>query len=121
VNDLLRSSLKKLRLLEASSDGLNHGEFLELILQDEFAVRSNRQLERMVKAAIFRHLKPLNHFDWQFNPSIKKMQVLDLSACRFIREKRDVLWLGPPGVAKSFLFQAIDYKTSNNSYCQRLL
>jgi len=95
MNDLLRSSLKKLRLsglleslevrlLEASSHGLNHVEFLELILQDELAVRSNRQLERMVKAALFRELKPLDQFDWQFNPSLKKKQILDLAACRFI-------------------------------------
>ena len=127
MNDLLRSSLKKLRLsglleslevrlLEASSHGLNHGEFLELILQDELAVRSNRQLERMVKAALFRELKPLDQFDWQFNPSLKKKQILDLAACRFVREKRDVLWLGPPGVGKSFLVQAIGYQAVKAGY-----
>jgi len=127
MNDLLRSSLKKLRLsglleslevrlLEASSHGLNHVEFLELILQDELAVRSNRQLERMVKAALFRELKPLDQFDWQFNPSLKKKQILDLAACRFIREKRDVLWLGPPGVGKSFLVQAIGYQAIKAGY-----
>ena len=127
MNDLLRSSLKKLRLsglleslevrlLEASSHGLNHGEFLELILQDELAVRSNRQLERMVKAALFRELKPLDQFDCQFNPSLKKKQILDLAACRFVREKRDVLWLGPPGVGKSFLVQAIGYQAVKAGY-----
>ncbi|MEI7928801.1 MAG: ATP-binding protein [Verrucomicrobiales bacterium] len=127
MNDLLRLSLKTLRLsglleslevriLEASSHGLNHGEFVELILQDELAVRSNRQLERMVKAALFRDLKPLDHFDWQFTPSIRKMQILDLAACRFIREKRDVLWLGPPDVGKSFLVQAIGYQAIKAGY-----
>jgi len=80
------------------------------------AVRSNRQLERMVKAALFRELKPLDQFDWQFNPSLKKKQILDLAACRFIREKRDVLWLGPPGVGKSFLVQAIGYQAIKAGY-----
>jgi DNA replication protein DnaC len=74
------------------------------------AVRSDRQLERRVKAALFRDLKPLDQFDWSFNPSIKKKQVLDLATCRFVREKRDVLWLGPPGVGKSFLVQAVGYQ-----------
>ena len=91
-------------------NGLSHLEFLELILQDELAVRSDRQLQRRVKAALFRELKPLDQFDWSFNPSIKKKQVLDLATCRFVREKRDVLWLGPPGVGKSFLVQAIGYQ-----------
>lgn len=121
MNDALRMTLKKLRLSgllesleirlqEAAGHGLSHIEFLELILQDELAVRSDRQLQRRVKAALFRELKPLDHFDWAFNPSIKRKQVLDLATCRFVREKRDVLWLGPPGVGKSFLVQAIGYQ-----------
>ncbi len=121
MNDALRIALKKLRLSgllegleirlqEAAGHGLSHLEFLELILQDELAVRSDRQLQRRVKAALFRELKPLDQFDWAFNPSIKKKQVLDLATCRFVREKRDVLWLGPPGVGKSFVVQAIGYQ-----------
>jgi DNA replication protein DnaC len=121
MNDSLRSVLKKLRLSglleglevrlqEAAGHGLSHLEFLELILQDELAVRSDRQLQRRVKAALFRELKPLDQFDWSFNPSIKKKPVLDLATCRFVREKRDVLWLGPPGVGKSFLVQAVGYQ-----------
>ena len=121
MNDALRSTLKKLRLSglleglevrlqEAAGHGLSHLEFLELILQDELAVRSDRQLQRRVKAALFRELKPLDQFDWAFNPSIKKKQVLDLATCRFVNERRDVLWLGPPGVGKSFLVQAIGYQ-----------
>lgn len=121
MNESLRSALKKLRLSglleglevrlqEAAGHGLSHAEFLELILQDELAVRSDRQLQRRVKAALFRELKPLDQFDWSFNPSIKKKQVLDLATCRFVREKRDVLWLGPPGVGKSFLVQAVGYQ-----------
>ena len=121
MNDSLRSVLKKLRLSglleglevrlqEAAGHGLSHLEFLELILQDELAVRSDRQLQRRVKAALFRELKPLDQFDWSFNPSVKKKQVLDLATCRFVRERRDVLWLGPPGVGKSFLVQAVGYQ-----------
>jgi DNA replication protein DnaC len=121
MNDAFRSVLKKLRLsglleslevrlMEAAGHGLSHVEFLELILQDELAVRSDRQLQRRVKAALFRELKPLDQFDWAFNPSIKKQQVLELATCRFVRERRDVLWLGPPGVGKSFLVQAIGYQ-----------
>ena len=33
-----------------------------------------------------------------------------MATCRFIREARDVLWLGPPGVGKSFLVQALGYQ-----------
>ena len=120
MNDTLRQALKKLRLSgliesldvrlhEAASNGLNHAEFLELVLQDELAVRGDRLLQRRLKAAGFRELKTLDAFDWSFNPSIKKKQIFDLATCRFVRETRDVLWLGPPGIGKSHLVQALGY------------
>jgi DNA replication protein DnaC len=121
MNDYLRSTLKKLRLSglleslevrlqEAASHHLTHAEFLELVLQDELAVRSNRLLGRRVKAAGFRELKTLDDFDWSFNPSIKKKQIFDLASGHFLHEHRDVLWLGPPGTGKSHLVQAIGYQ-----------
>ena len=121
MNAALRSALKQLRLSglldslevrlqEAAGHGLSHAEFLELILQDELAVRADRQLRRRVQAAQFRELKTLENFDWSFNPAIKRKQIYDLASGRFIREARDVLFLGPPGVGKSFLVQALGYQ-----------
>jgi DNA replication protein DnaC len=100
----------EVRLHEAHSHSLSHAEFLELILQDELAVRADRQVQRRLKAALFRERKTLDEFDWSFNPSIKKKPIFDLATGRFIREGRDVLFLGPPGVGKSFLVQAIGYQ-----------
>jgi DNA replication protein DnaC len=72
----LASSLD-LRVQEATSHQLPHLQFLELLLQDELNVRAQRQLERRKKAAGFRDLKPLEDFDWSFNPSIKRSQIFD--------------------------------------------
>ena len=116
----VRESLRKLRLsglassldvrlAEARGNHLEHEEFLELLLADELAVRSSRQVERRVHAAMFREVKSLDEFDFSFNPSIKRRQVFDLATCRFVRDKADVLMLGPPGVGKSFLAQAIGH------------
>jgi DNA replication protein DnaC len=121
MNDRLRSALSKLRLSglseslevrlhEAASHNLNHAEFLELLLQDELMMRSQRLISRRVKSACFRDLKTLDQFDWSFNPAIKKKQIFDLATGRFIREARDVLWLGPPGLGKSHLVQALGYQ-----------
>lgn len=121
MNERLVSMLRELRLSglvetldvrlqEAAGHQLSHAEFLELILQDELLVRQERLIARRVKAALFREVKPLDQFNWSFNPSIHKKQIFDLATCRFIRESRDVLFLGPPGVGKSFLAQAIGYE-----------
>jgi len=107
MNESLQTALKRLRLSglaqsldvrlqEASGNGLNHAEFLELILQDELAVRADRLMQRRIQAAVFREPKTLEDFDFAFNPSVKKKQIFDLATCRFIRENRDVLFLGPP-------------------------
>jgi len=98
------------RLQEAAGNGLTHGEFLELVLQDELLVRKDRQMQRRLKAARFRERKTLEDFDWQFNPSIKKKEVYELASGRFVREARDCLWLGPPGTGKSHLCQALGYQ-----------
>jgi DNA replication protein DnaC len=100
----------EVRLYEAASHHLGHAEFLELILQDELLTRSDRLFQRRLKAACFRDVRPLDQFDWSFNPVIKKKQIFDLASGRFIRERRDVLFLGPPGVGKTFLAQALGYQ-----------
>jgi DNA replication protein DnaC len=127
MNERLASILRKLRLSglaesldvrleEATANGLTHAEFLELILQDELAVRNQRLIQRRTKAAAFRELKVLDQFNFSFNPSINKQQVYELATCRFIREAKDVLWLGPPGVGKSFLVQALGYQAIKSGF-----
>jgi DNA replication protein DnaC len=118
MKDSLQTTLRQLRLSglaqtldvrlqEAAGHSLSHADFLELILQDELLVRNERLIDRRTKAAQFRELKPLDEFDFAFNPSIHKKQIFDLATCRFVRESRDVLFLGPPGTGKSFLVQAL--------------
>jgi DNA replication protein DnaC len=100
----------ELRLQEAASCSLSHREFLELILQDELLVRGSRMMSRRVVLAGFRDQKRLEDFDFTLNTSIKKSRIYDLATGQFIRERRDVLWLGPPGTGKSHLAQAIGWE-----------
>lgn len=98
------------RLQEAAANRLSHSDFLELIVQDELAVRQERLLKRRTKVADFRHLKTLEEFDWQFNPTINRKQIYELATGAFIRKATDVFFVGPPGVGKTHLAQAIGYE-----------
>lgn len=127
MNDALRTALTRLRLSglatcldvrlqEAVGHQLGHAEFLELVLQDELLIRNDRLVARRVKAAGFREQKTLDDFDWQFNPSIKRKLIFDLATGRFIREARDVLLIGPPGIGKSHLAQAIGHAVIKSGF-----
>lgn len=120
MNNNLRHLLKQLRLgglaealevrlQEAAGHGLSHGEFLELLLTDELAVREQRAIARRLKQAQFRELKTLEDFDFSFNTSVPRRRIYDLATGGFLREAADVLVLGPPGLGKSHLCQAIGY------------
>jgi len=123
----LENSLKQLRLSglcqtlgvrlqEAAANRLSHAEFLELLCQDELNIRQQRQLERRTKAADFRRLKTLEDFDWSFNPAVHKKEIFELATGRFIREAKDVLFLGPSGVGKTHLAQAIGYEAVRQDF-----
>ena len=105
----LASSLE-LRLQEARGHNLDHLEFLELLLQDELNVRRQRQIERRTNAADFREKRSLDSFDFGFNTSINRKQIHDLAAGGFVERAEDVLLIGPPGVGKSHIAQAIGHE-----------
>ena len=98
------------RVQEAQDNRLSHLEFLELILQDELNVRQGRKIERRKITARFNALKALEDFDWDFNSALQKKELFELATVRFIEEKSDVLFLGPPGLGKTHLAQAIGYE-----------
>jgi len=106
------ASTLEVRLTEASGNQLNHQEFLELIINDELAIRDDRAIARRIKKAGFRELKTIEDFDFSFNPSIKRRQLMELATGRFIRDRADILILGPPGVGKSHLVQAIGHQAA---------
>lgn len=107
------SSLE-VRLQEARSNNLAHEEFLELLLQDELNIRHQRLIERRTKTADFREKRTLDSFDFSFNSSISKKQIYNLAAGTFIEKAEDVLLIGPPGVGKSHIAQAIGNELIKN-------
>lgn len=97
----------ELRLHEAANHQLPHAQFLELLLEDELTGRRDKAIARATKAAAFRDQRHLSDFDFSFNPSVPRERIHQLATCQFIVQARDVLLIGPPGVGKSHLAQAL--------------
>jgi DNA replication protein DnaC len=97
----------EVRLQEATGNQLSHAEFLELLFQDELNIRAQRALSRREQRAHFREQRTLQDFDFSFNPKINRSQIHQLAAGHYLKEARDILFIGPPGVGKSHLAQAL--------------
>jgi DNA replication protein DnaC len=55
-------------------------------------------LNRRIKLAHFPVIKTLEEFDFDFNPLIKKKEIIALSSVSFIHRAQNVLLVGLPGV-----------------------
>jgi len=82
-------------------------EFLSRLLEDEVERRSQKQLNLRLRRGALNTTKTLEDFDFHFNPNLNRQQILNLAACEFVRQKRNLLICGQTGVGKSHLAQAL--------------
>ncbi len=98
------------RLSYANEKQIGYQEFIELLLEDEETNRrSNSYKKRYNKAKIPTH-KTIEEFDFNFQPSLDRRLINDLSTCNFIREKRNIVFIGNPGTGKTHLAIALSIK-----------
>jgi DNA replication protein DnaC len=123
----LQPQLKRLRLsgiletLEARNrqaiDGQwSYVEFLSRLLEDEVERRAQKQLVLRLRRSKVNTTKTLEGFDFSFNPNLNRQQVVQLAACDYIREKRNLLICGPTGVGKSHLAQALIHEACRQGF-----
>jgi DNA replication protein DnaC len=96
-----------LRKRQALEDNLGIEEFLYRLLQDEVERRDSKQTEVRMRRANFEATKRIEDFEFSFNPKIPNQRIIDLAAGHFVEKKGNVLLIGPTGVGKSHLAQAI--------------
>jgi len=61
-------------------------------------------------------VKPLETFDFSYQPSIDRKQVQSLASCHFIEHGDNVVILGPPGVGKTHLSVGLGLKAIESGY-----
>lgn len=97
----------ELRANQAAEDNLAHAEFLLRLLTDEVERRDAKLLDQRIRRANFEHKKTLEDFNFQFNPQVPKARIIDLATCRFVGSHHNALLIGPSGVGKSHIAQAL--------------
>jgi DNA replication protein DnaC len=96
------------RLRQAQTEKMAPLDVVSALVSDELLRRQDRLFERRTKQARFRDPdRSLDSFDFEFNRKISRALVYDLATARFVGQREDALFLGPPGTGKSHLAQAI--------------
>lgn len=90
--------------------------WVEPLLQWEEQERVRRSLERRIRDARLGHFKPLTDFDWAWAKRIDRGALEELMALEFVREKSNVVLIGPNGVGKSTLALNLAYQSLIHGY-----
>jgi len=104
------------RLSYAQDKKLSYREFLELLFEDEANNRRDNSFKRRQLKAKFSAYKTIEDFDFPFQPSIDKKIINDCLTCNFIKEKKNIVFIGDPGTGKSHLSTAIGIKALTKGY-----
>lgn len=126
----LMENLKYLKLnqmmihLDETIDFMNNNDlsFVDALIKltdYEIDMKEFNMIKSMVKVAAFPHLKEIKDFDFSFQPSINKEQILDFTSLRFIEQKENIVFLGSSGVGKTHLATSIGIaaaKKRNSTY-----
>jgi DNA replication protein DnaC len=105
------------RLRQAQTDRLAPLDLIATLVTDELQRRQDRLFARRHLQARFRDPdRSLDTFDFTFNRKLDRALIFELATARFIQQREDVLFLGPPGTGKSHLAQAIGRAAIHQGY-----
>lgn len=123
----LLNNLEMLKLIKIKD---NLDQYIDLInkkdknIIDSLYELTNLEIKNMeekrmlhsIQFAGFPFMKSLEDFDFSFQPSINKEQILDFKNLRFIERNENILFVGSPGVGKTHLATSIGIENAKNNH-----
>jgi len=106
----------EVRNKQAVSERCSYVEFLEKLLEDEVERRGQKQLALRLRRSRLDMNKTLATFDFTFNKSVNRRQIFDLATCGYVNSAESVFLMGPTGVGKTHLAQALGHEAVRRGF-----
>ncbi len=90
--------------------------FLAELVSGEISLKEQKSIESRIRSAKFPAIKSLDRFDYDFQPTINREKIEELTSLKFIDNKENVIFLGPPGVGKTHLAIGLGVKACEAGY-----
>jgi DNA replication protein DnaC len=114
----MRQALKE-QTDSGAADGLSFDERLGLLIEAEDAFRLNSRIQIRIKKAKIRQNARLEELDYRAARNIDKGTLETLASCRWLKEKLNVILVGPAGVGKTFLSSALTLRACEEGFSAR--
>jgi DNA replication protein DnaC len=114
LTGMLQTLLIRIKQAEESNSG--YQDFLMTLIEDEYERRQSGRLLKRLRQAGFEEEKTLEGFDFSFNPQIPVKKIKQLANCVYIDNKENIFLLGPVGVGKSHIAQALGHIACRMGY-----
>lgn len=98
------------RIRAAQEQGWSYSALLDMLLADEIDRRNQAQLTRRLAKSGLDMNKTLDGYDFRFNPKLQAAHIRELACCKFINNGENVFLIGPSGVGKSHLANALGHE-----------
>lgn len=112
LNNLETLKLDKIRdyypnYIESVDKDISFTNMLYELTSKEIEYRNERASQIQVHISAFPYKKEIEDFDFDYQPSINKGEILELNTLGFLERHENVLFLGPSGVGKTHLAVAL--------------
>ena len=94
-------------LADATSESWSYTDLMDTLLQSEYDFRIQKKIDRHIKASKLKKQSSFEDFDFTAKRSITKAQIKELYNLKWLEQGRPVLIVGPTGVGKTYIAEAI--------------
>ena len=78
-------------------------------------VKKDNVYKAAIKVSHFPFIKTMSDFDFDFQPSLNKSQILNFCTLEFLNKNENIIFFGTPGTGKTHLATAIGIEVAKNS------